>query len=217
MRTDRRLTAGIGRAVPSHTCSLRTNVIPRFLTVRQKWTKQSGIVAGSWSLVHNNPHTVPEPTHPAPNRPSEANWHGNTHKGQVKRPSRPCRFDATDFKYIYLDTRRQFDTPFPPRTPRCRIMHVDSRKPGRVCSSRFSGLKSPCGVSGQAQDPKPRRGQSRLDHRPGLLSCGKSPRVCGAKPEPARASGGEQGVVTLPPSPQPRPCVPFCHVDRPCP
>lgn len=128
-----------GRAAPSHTFYLRTSVIPRSLTAAwQKSIKQKrgcgGVMVAGSTMT---PHTVPDP-HPTPPL-------GAPPQTSSEKNPRPCRFNATDHPHISHDIRRQFGATFPPRKPRCRIMHVN-RKAGRACGSRFSSLIKPIEV-----------------------------------------------------------------------
>lgn len=132
--------------------------------------------------------------------------------------------------------RTQFITPFPPREPRYRIMHVN-RKP----KSLWREVLRLDEADAARRDSKLRPSQSPLGHWPAFLPCVRammdgpsSPgaswclegcldwehieylrtaHLCTWTNDGLDLSGpGQHG-----PSPLPRPCVPFCCTERPCP
>lgn len=168
-----------GRAAPSHTFYLRTSVIPRSLTAAwQKSIKQKrgcgGVMVAGSTMT---PHTVPDP-HPTPPL-------GAPPQTSSEKNPRPCR-----------------DRPpahFPRHSPSIRRDFSPTKAPLPDNARKSKG--GPSLWLEVLQLNKAHRGQSRsrLDHRPGLLPCEKSPhlRVCGTKNLEGQAAGNKVSRTSL--------------------
>lgn len=205
MRTDRRLTAGMGgpsRPTPFF-CEPVSSHVPSPPPGRRAPSK-SGVVAGSWSRV---PAHRPRPPPPPPlGAPPQTSSEKNPKAMPFRRDRPPAHFPRHS-----PSIRRDFSPTKAPLSDNAR-----NRKAGRACGSRFSGLIKPMWRVRTPNCVEVRVGVV-LIIGPACFHVKKPPSTGLRSQEPGRASGGEQSVVNLPPSPQPRPCLPFCHVDRPCP
>lgn len=181
MRTDRRLTAGMGgpsRPTP-YFCELVSSCVPSPPPGRRAPSK-SGVGAGSWSRV---PAHRPRPPPPPPlGAPPQTSSEKNPKAMPFRRDRPPAHFPRHS-----PSIRRDFS---PTKAP----LSDNARKSKGGPSLWLEVLRlNKAHVA--CQDPKLRRGQSRsrLDHRPGLLPCEKSPhlRVCGAKNLEGQAAGNK--------------------------